>query len=55
MEAQRYPGDFAGIAAGAPANNMVVQNTFHHAWNVLTLGTGSRSCCPHAPMQPSPD
>ncbi|GAA2212497.1 tannase/feruloyl esterase family alpha/beta hydrolase [Nonomuraea monospora] len=36
MEAQRHPGDFDGIAAGAPANNMVVQNTFHHAWNVLT-------------------
>ncbi|MFD0686078.1 tannase/feruloyl esterase family alpha/beta hydrolase [Actinomadura fibrosa] len=36
MEAQRFPGDFDGIAAGAPANNMVVQNTLHHAWNVLT-------------------
>jgi feruloyl esterase len=36
MEAQRYPGDFNGIAAGAPAQDMDVQNIFHHAWNVLT-------------------
>jgi hypothetical protein len=36
MEAQRFPNDFDGIAAGAPANDMAVQNTYHHAWNVLT-------------------
>jgi feruloyl esterase len=35
METQRYPGDFDGIAAGALANNPIVQNTYHHAWRVL--------------------
>jgi Tannase and feruloyl esterase len=35
MEAQRYPQDFDGIVAGAPANDLSVQNTYHHTWNVV--------------------
>lgn len=38
-EAQRYPTDFDGIVAGAPANNWTA-HTFQHAWNAQSVFSG---------------
>ena len=40
MEAQRFPQDFNGIMAGAPAMNFTTQNSFYHGWNA-TRNRGS--------------
>jgi len=40
MEAERYPADFNGITAGAPAMNFTTQNTFYHGWNAR-VNTGA--------------
>jgi hypothetical protein len=36
VEAQRFPKDFNGIAAGAAVINFQVQNTFYHGWQALS-------------------
>jgi len=36
MEAQRYPNDFNGIVAGAPAMLFQFQNSLHHGWLAIS-------------------
>ncbi|ETM55059.1 hypothetical protein L914_01666 [Phytophthora nicotianae] len=36
MTALRYPNDFNGIVAGAPAMLWQFQNSFHHAWDAVS-------------------
>lgn len=36
MEAQRYPEDFDGMIAGAPAMLFQVQNTLYHGWQAVS-------------------
>ena len=43
MEVQRFPEDFDGVTAGAPALNFLIQNTFYHAWNArANTGPGGK-------------
>ena len=42
MEAQRFPDDYNGIVAGAPAANWTRFQTGGHLWVALAMNNGSR-------------
>lgn len=44
MEAMRFPGDFDGVIAGAPAMLFQVQNTLYHGWQArANTGTDGKA------------